>query len=221
MLWRDDAAGARGRASSPRWCARVARMGAQWAAAGFVHGVLNTDNINVTGESFDYGPWRWLPAYDPTFTAAYFDSEGLYSFGRQPEALYWNLARLADCLLVLAPQAGLETALEGFGPALQEGFADALFARLGLARGDGPSTDRLVGAFWRFLAESQRPVRADVLRLVRGTRQRRPRGGEPFRRPLCRRRPSRRSARRWRAWRRPRARTSPIPISRATDPAPC
>ncbi|TXN83790.1 YdiU family protein [Methylobacterium sp. WL8] len=136
---------------------RVARMGAQWAAAGFVHGVLNTDNINVTGESFDYGPWRWLPAYDPNFTAAYFDSQGLYSFGRQPEALYWNLARLADCLLTLAPQADLEAALKGFGPALQEGFAEALFARLGLAKAGQDETDRLVGAFWRFLAESHAP----------------------------------------------------------------
>ena len=51
-------------------------MGAQWIAAGFVHGVLNTDNINITGESFDYGPWRFLPSYDPNFTAAYFDETG-------------------------------------------------------------------------------------------------------------------------------------------------
>ncbi len=118
--------------------ARVARLGAQWAAAGFVHGVLNTDNINVTGESFDYGPWRFLPHYDPDFTAAYFDETGLYSFGRQPEALFWNLARLADCLLTLAPQARLEGALSGFGPALQEAFAKALFGRLGLRRRRGP-----------------------------------------------------------------------------------
>ena len=75
--------------------ARVARLGAQYIAAGFVHGVLNTDNINITGESFDYGPWRFIPTYDPGFTAAYFDQTGLYSFGRQPDALAWNLTRLA------------------------------------------------------------------------------------------------------------------------------
>ncbi len=63
-------------------------------AAGFVHGVLNTDNINVTGESFDYGPWRFLPVLDPAFTAAYFDETGLYAYGRQPDALFWNLTRL-------------------------------------------------------------------------------------------------------------------------------
>lgn len=136
---------------------RVARMGAQWAAAGFVHGVLNTDNINVTGESFDYGPWRFLPEFDPNFTAAYFDQSGLYSFGRQPEALFWNLCRLADCLLALAPQARLEKALEGFGPALQEGFAQALFARLGLAPTPQAETDRLVAAIWRFLGDSRAP----------------------------------------------------------------
>ena len=52
---------------------RSTRLAAQWMAAGFVHGVLNTDNMNVTGESFDYGPWRFLPTMDPHFTAAYFD----------------------------------------------------------------------------------------------------------------------------------------------------
>ncbi|CAN0524095.1 unnamed protein product, partial [Laminaria digitata] len=80
---------------------RVAETGARWIAAGFVHGVLNTDNINITGESFDYGPWRLLPTYDPGFTAAYFDRNGLYAFGRQPDVLAWNLTRLAECLLPL------------------------------------------------------------------------------------------------------------------------
>ncbi|RYE81587.1 MAG: YdiU family protein, partial [Hyphomicrobiales bacterium] len=72
---------------------RVAITGARWIASGFVHGVLNSDNINITGESFDYGPWRFLPTYDPAFTAAYFDESGLYAFGRQPDALAWNLTR--------------------------------------------------------------------------------------------------------------------------------
>ena len=65
---------------------RVAEMVAGWMAAGFVHGVLNTDNFNVTGESFDYGPWRFLPYFDPSFTAAYFDHQRRYAFGRQPQA---------------------------------------------------------------------------------------------------------------------------------------
>src|SRR5690606_5015887 len=65
---------------------RTVALTARWMVAGFVHGVLNTDNMNVTGESFDYGPWRFLPRYDPMLTAAYFDHSGLYAFGRQPEA---------------------------------------------------------------------------------------------------------------------------------------
>ncbi|MGU3539213.1 protein adenylyltransferase SelO [Methylobacterium sp. A54F] len=155
-LWRDDVAD-RATAFLEGVCARVARMGAQWMAAGFVHGVLNTDNINVTGESFDYGPWRFLPHFEPGFTAAYFDQTGLYAFARQPEALFWNLARLADCLVPLAGQDRLEAALEGFGPALQDAFAETLFARLGLAPEGEAETNRLVAAFWRFLGESRAP----------------------------------------------------------------
>ena len=75
---------------------RTATTAADWIAAGFVHGVLNSDNINITGESFDYGPWRFAPTYDPAFTAAYFDTTGLYAFSRQPEAVAWNLTRLAE-----------------------------------------------------------------------------------------------------------------------------
>ena len=104
-------------------CANVARTGAQWMAAGFVHGVLNTDNINITGESFDYGPWRFVPTYDPGFTAAYFDHSGLYAYGRQPATLLWNLTRLAECLLPIAGQAELESALRSFQPAFQRELA--------------------------------------------------------------------------------------------------
>ena len=60
----------------------TATLAASYMAAGFVHGVLNTDNINVTGESFDYWPWRFTPEWDLEFTAAYFDHAGLYAFGR-------------------------------------------------------------------------------------------------------------------------------------------
>ena len=74
--------------------AATARLAASYLAAGFVHGVLNSDNINITGESFDYGPWRFTPDWDPAFTAAYFDHYGLYAFGRQPEAIHWDLAQL-------------------------------------------------------------------------------------------------------------------------------
>ena len=85
----------------------TATLAASYLAAGFVHGVLNSDNINITGESFDYGPWRFTPDWDPEFTAAYFDHYGLYAFGRQPEAIHWDLAQLAGCLSLVADGAAL------------------------------------------------------------------------------------------------------------------
>ncbi len=86
----------------------TAALCAQWMIAGFVHGVLNTDNMNITGESFDYGPYRFLPHFDPSFTAAYFDHSSLYSFGRQPESCIWNLEQLASCLALLIPEKEIE-----------------------------------------------------------------------------------------------------------------
>ncbi|HVY51972.1 MAG TPA: YdiU family protein [Devosia sp.] len=127
---------------------RVAVTGADWIAAGFVHGVLNSDNINITGESFDYGPWRFAPVYDPAFTAAYFDHGGLYAFGRQPDALAWNLTRLAEVLLPLGDHAGLEAALNSFWPAFQRGMWNAALRRLGLVpRGDEHDSDLVVRIF--------------------------------------------------------------------------
>ncbi|MAY62054.1 MAG: selenoprotein O [Rhizobiales bacterium] len=134
----------------------VARLGAQWFAAGFVHGVLNTDNITVTGESFDYGPWRFLPVLDPNFTAAYFDHQGLYAFGRQPDALYWNLARLGECLIPLCDVSELQPMLETFPAKFDEALADSTFGRLGLLRDESdPERDhRLVALFYGALRQS-------------------------------------------------------------------
>jgi uncharacterized protein YdiU (UPF0061 family) len=154
--WREDEPG-RASAFLEEVCRRVARMGAQWMAAGFVHGVLNTDNINVTGESFDYGPWRFLPVYDPAFTAAYFDETGLYAFGRQPDALLWNLFRLAECLLPLAEQSSLEQALAAFEPALHREFASAILRRLGLQSRGFEQDGALAKALWTFLHETRAP----------------------------------------------------------------
>jgi len=136
---------------------RVARVGAQWIAAGFVHGVLNTDNINVTGESFDYGPWRFLPKYDPAFTAAYFDETGLYAFGRQPDALAWNLTRLAECLVPLAEIEKLEPALNQFWPAFRLELAAAMLRRLGLKSLGENEDSEFITALFGYLSDSQVP----------------------------------------------------------------
>ncbi|MBN9080814.1 MAG: selenoprotein O [Rhizobiales bacterium 62-17] len=155
-LWRDDVE-ARTIAFLEEVCRRVGVMGAQWMLAGFVHGVLNTDNINITGESFDYGPWRFLPVLDPRFTAAYFDETGLYAYGAQPDALLWNLARLAECLLPLASQEALEKALEAFRPAFHETFLGALLRRLGIvSQGDEKDT-ALARVIWPFLQKTRMP----------------------------------------------------------------
>lgn len=111
---------------------RLADLAAAYMVAGFVHGVLNTDNMNITGESFDYGPWRWLPEWDRFFTAAYFDHEGLYAFGRQPEAISWNCQQLAQALTPLAEPAKLVAALERFGELYRQALARRFVWRLGL-----------------------------------------------------------------------------------------
>lgn len=87
---------------------------ASWMAAGFVHGVMNTDNMNITGEVFDFGPYRFLPHYDPAFTAAYFDHGGLYAFARQPEAMGWNLGQLAQSLSLIEEDAALIDGLSAY-----------------------------------------------------------------------------------------------------------
>lgn len=154
--WRDEPS-ARAVAFLEEVCRRVARVGAQWMVAGFVHGVLNTDNTNVTGESFDYGPWRFLPVLDPNFTAAYFDQTGLYAYGRQPDALFWNVTRLAECLLGIAEREPLEAALGAFAPALQDEFMRKMVWRLGLQSLGKESDSELVRAVWMFLAQSKTP----------------------------------------------------------------
>ncbi|MGI4732215.1 MAG: protein adenylyltransferase SelO family protein [Janthinobacterium lividum] len=119
--------------------ARTARLAASYMAAGFVHGVLNTDNINVTGESFDYGPWRFAPVWDPAFTAAYFDQNGLYAFGRQPEAIHWNAMQLAVALRPICEAEPLIAALDGFAPAYQAAVGERIAWRLGVvSRGPAP-----------------------------------------------------------------------------------
>lgn len=137
---------------------RLADLAAAWMVAGFVHGVLNTDNMNVSGESFDYGPWRWLPKWDPRFTAAYFDRTGLYAFGRQPEALLWNCGQLAVALRLLADSAPLVAALDRFGPLYQQAMAQRFTWRLGVeSRGPDADTALIQAAEQRMVASGEAP----------------------------------------------------------------
>ena len=135
--------------------AGTARLAASYMAAGFVHGVLNSDNINITAESFDYGPWRFAPVFDPGFTAAYFDHQGLYAFGRQAEAIQWDVVQLAACLRLIAPSEALIPALEGFAPAYRAALVDRFLWRLGVTpRGDAEDV-ALLQAIETALTESR------------------------------------------------------------------
>jgi uncharacterized protein YdiU (UPF0061 family) len=136
-----------------RTAQEVATLAGAYMTAGFVHGVLNTDNINITGESFDYGPWRFTPYWEPGFTAAYFDHEGLYCFARQPEALHWNLAQLASSLRLIADSDPLVATLEAFPKAYGTAFTEHFCWRLGI-ESEGFEKDRdLVVAAEKGLAE--------------------------------------------------------------------
>ncbi|MGX8273524.1 protein adenylyltransferase SelO family protein [Brevundimonas diminuta] len=140
-----------------------AALTAKWIAAGFVHGVLNTDNLNVTGESFDYGPWRFLPHYEPGFTAAYFDQNGLYAFARQPEAVFWNLTQLAGCLKLIAEPEPLAAALNAFGPAYIRHLRAAFLNRLGVQSLGEAADQRLLDATLALAREKKEALRWEPL----------------------------------------------------------
>ncbi|MFO1190542.1 MAG: YdiU family protein [Rhodoferax sp.] len=105
-----------------RWCAlleavarRQARLIAQWMNVGFIHGVMNTDNMTISGETIDYGPCAFMEAYDPKTVFSSIDHGGRYAYGNQPQVARWNLAKLAEALLPLAPdvqQDGNDAALK-------------------------------------------------------------------------------------------------------------
>ena len=134
----------------------TATLAASYLAAGFVHGVLNSDNINVTGESFDYGPWRFTPEWDPDFTAAYFDHYGLYAFARQPEAIHWDLAQLAGCLSLIAEAPPLSDVLSGWSGCFEQALVEAMIRRLGIAL--GPNDAEIASALIRALATRAKPI---------------------------------------------------------------
>ncbi|MDA0266809.1 MAG: YdiU family protein [Cyanobacteria bacterium] len=110
---------------------RVARLAAQWMSVGFCHGVLNTDNMSITGESFDYGPYAFMDRYDPNFTAAYFDYGRLYCYKNQPSICGWNLKRLQKPLQRVIPQAALEASLEGYSDRYSQYYRQRMLAKLG------------------------------------------------------------------------------------------
>jgi uncharacterized protein YdiU (UPF0061 family) len=112
---------------------RHARLVAQWMLVGFIHGVMNTDNTSISGETLDYGPCAFLEAYEPTKVFSSIDHAGRYAYGNQPNAALWNLARFAETLLpLLAEEEGGEEAAVSSATEALDGF-EAQFAAARLA----------------------------------------------------------------------------------------
>ena len=136
---------------------RVAELAAQWMIAGFCHGVLNTDNMSITGESFDYGPYAFIPTYNPKFTAAYFDYSGLYCYGNQPRICRWNLEKLQRPLGMVMSQKDLDAGLEKFETHYEETYRQLLIEKLGLIDVSLENTENFVTKTVNLLRDSQVP----------------------------------------------------------------
>ena len=119
--------------------ARQAALVARWLGIGFIHGVMNTDNVSVSGETIDYGPCAFMDAYDPATVFSSIDRQGRYAYGNQPRIAQWNLARLAEALLPLLDDdldravAEAEEALGAFGDAFEAAYDGVMRAKLGLS----------------------------------------------------------------------------------------
>jgi serine/tyrosine/threonine adenylyltransferase len=137
--------------------ARQAALIARWLLIGFVHGVMNTDNTTISGETIDFGPCAFLDAYDSSAVFSSIDQGGRYAYGQQPNIALWNLTRLAECLLpLLHPEeeraiALAQEVLAGFAPRFTAAYREGLARKLGLAARD----DGLADAFLGLLAEGE------------------------------------------------------------------
>jgi uncharacterized protein YdiU (UPF0061 family) len=136
--------------------ARQAQLIAQWMLLGFIHGVMNTDNTSISGETIDYGPCAFMEAYDPAKVYSSIDHGGRYAYGNQPRVALWNVARLAKSLLpVLAQESGSEEAglvaandaLSAFEPQFEATHSEGLRRKLGLVverEGDAALAENLL-----------------------------------------------------------------------------
>ncbi|MFN8615412.1 MAG: YdiU family protein [Vampirovibrionales bacterium] len=136
-----------------------AKLIAQWQSVGFIHGVMNTDNMTISGETIDYGPCAFMEAYHPATVYSFIDRDGRYAYGNQPEIGLWNLTRLAEALLPLlddAPDTAIEKAtetLQGYRGDYQQAF-DALMAKkLGLSTVHSGANHALVQEFFQHTQE--------------------------------------------------------------------
>ncbi len=135
-------------------CTRTATMVAHWTRVGFVHGVMNTDNLSILGETIDYGPYGWLEDYDPNWTPNTTDAGGRrYRFGHQSGVAHWNLTRLASALVPLMDGEieGLQAAVDAFPKAYADEWGRQLGDKLGLAAFDEDKDAPLAAELFRVL----------------------------------------------------------------------
>lgn len=132
---------------------RVATLAAQWMSSGFCHAVLNTDNMSITGESFDYGPYAFMDRFDPRFTAAYFDHSGRYCYGNQPRVCQWNLELLQYPLKMVMPLAHLESGLAAYQGHYDRVYRQRMINRLGFDTLPAVMVDDVVTATLKLLSQ--------------------------------------------------------------------
>jgi serine/tyrosine/threonine adenylyltransferase len=134
---------------------RTATMIAHWQAVGFAHGVLNTDNMSIIGETFDYGPFGFLDDFDPTFICNHSDERGRYSFERQPSIGLWNLNALAHALSDLIEDTdAIRAALLQYEPHLVQDFSRLMRAKLGLPGDEQEGDTALLSELLELLAHN-------------------------------------------------------------------
>ena len=138
-------------------CRRTAHMILQWMRVGFVHGVMNTDNMSILGLTIDYGPYGWLEDYDPNWTPNTTDAEWRrYRFGTQPQIALWNLGKLANALLPLVEDVpALEQALTTYNETFTFGWQAMMADKLGLAHYTASTDDALVSDLLTLLQSSE------------------------------------------------------------------
>jgi serine/tyrosine/threonine adenylyltransferase len=145
---------------------RQAALLAQWMNVGFIHGVMNTDNMTLSGETIDYGPCAFMEAYDPGAVFSSIDHQGRYAYGNQPLIARWNLARLAEALLPLMAAADDEPAvrqavtqvtavIDDFPALYRAALLRGQRAKLGLQRSDDDATDTALADDWLALLQAQ------------------------------------------------------------------
>ena len=147
-------------------CKRTAEMIVHWMRVGFVHGVMNTDNMSIMGLTIDYGPYGWLEDFNPGWTPNTTDAAGRrYCFGNQPHIAQWNLVRLANALYPLFGDAApLQEGLAVFSRAFEQGWRDMIAAKLGMTAFAPVSDDELVSELFMLMQRAE----ADMTLFFRG-----------------------------------------------------